>query len=60
MRALSALLVVAFLGRALLTDPSFGVIVTSGRVVVRADTTTGGFTVLSTSGHVEDVCQTLA
>jgi hypothetical protein len=52
--------IVELLGRSLLTDPSLGVIVTSGRLVVRVDTTTGGLTVLSTTGHVEDVCQTLA
>jgi hypothetical protein len=53
-------LVVELLGRSILTDPSVGVIVSSGRLVVRVDTTTGSLTVLSTSGHVEDVCQTLA
>jgi hypothetical protein len=36
------------------------VVVSSGRVVVRVDLTTGSLTILSTSGHVEDVCQTLA
>lgn len=52
--------VVELLGRSILTDPSVGVIVSSGRTVVRVDTTTGTLTILSTSGHVEDVCQTLA
>ena len=52
--------IVELLGRSVLTDPSFGVIVTSGRLVVRVDLTTGNFNVLSTRGHVEDVCQTLA
>lgn len=53
-------LVVELMGRSILTDPSVGVIVSSGRVVVRVDLTTGTLTILSTSGHVEDVCQTLA
>jgi hypothetical protein len=52
--------VVEFLGRSLLTDPSLGVIVSSGRLVVRVDLTTGSFTVVSSRGEVEDVCQTLA
>jgi hypothetical protein len=52
--------IVELLGRSILTDPSVGVIISAGRTVVRVDLTTGGFTILSTSGHVEDVCQTLA
>jgi hypothetical protein len=49
-----------FLGRALLFDPSFGMLVTSGRVVATFNTDTGEFTIISQRGHVEDVCATLA
>jgi hypothetical protein len=49
-----------FLGRSLLFDPSFGMLVTSGRVVATFNTDTGEFTIVSRRGHVEDVCATLA
>lgn len=49
-----------FLGRALLFDPSFGMLVTSGRVVATFNTETGEFSIVSQRGHVEDVCATLA
>jgi hypothetical protein len=49
-----------FLGRALLFDPSFGMLVTSGRVVGTFNTETGEFSIVSQRGHVEDVCATLA
>jgi hypothetical protein len=49
-----------FGGRSLLLDPSFGVLVTSGRVVGTFNTDTGEFRIVSRRGHVEDVCATLA
>jgi hypothetical protein len=49
-----------FLGRALLFDPFFGMLVTSGRVVATFNTETGEFRIVSRRGHVEDVCATLA
>jgi hypothetical protein len=49
-----------FLGRALLFDPSFGMLVTSGRVVATFNSETGEFRIVSRRGHVEDVCATLA
>jgi hypothetical protein len=51
---------IVFLGRALLFDPSFGMLVTSGRVVATFNTETGEFRIVSRRGHVEDVCATLA
>lgn len=49
-----------FLGRALLFDPSFGMLVTSGRVVATFNIETGEFNIVSRRGQVEDVCATLA
>jgi hypothetical protein len=49
-----------FLGRALLFDPSFGMLVTSGRVVATFNTETFEFRIVSQRGHAEDVCATLA
>jgi hypothetical protein len=49
-----------FGGRSLLLDPSFGVLVTSGRVVGTFNTETGEFRIVSQRGHAEDVCATLA
>jgi hypothetical protein len=51
---------IVFLGRALLFDPSFGMLVTSGRVVATFNIETGEFRIVSRRGHVEDVCATLA
>ena len=49
-----------FGGRSLLIDPSFGALVTSGRVVGTFNTETGEFRIVSRRGHAEDVCATLA
>jgi hypothetical protein len=49
-----------FGGRSLLLDPSFGALVTSGRVVGTFNTETGEFRIVSQRGHAEDVCATLA
>jgi hypothetical protein len=49
-----------FLGPGLGIDPSIGMIVTSGRVVVTVNTETGELRIVSQRGHVEDVCATLA
>ena len=51
---------IVFLGRALLFDPSFGMLVTSGRVVGTFNTETFEFRIISQRGHAEDVCATLA
>jgi hypothetical protein len=49
-----------FGGRSLLLDPSFGALVTSGRVIGTFNTETGEFRIVSQRGHAEDVCATLA